>query len=48
MMIDTSETGQIPYLPIMTETRHNDFVVERVQQWLQKDMSRDVSIADLA
>ena len=48
LMIDTSETGQIPYLPILTETRHNDFVVERAQQWLQKNMARDVSIADLA
>lgn len=48
MMIDTSETGQIPYLPILTETRYNDFVVERAQQWLQKHMARDVSIADLA
>ena len=48
MMIDTSETGQIPYLPILTETRHNDFVVERAQKWLQKHMAQDVSIADLA
>lgn len=48
LMIDTSETGQIPYLPILTETRHNDFVVERAQQWLRKHMTRDVAVTELA
>lgn len=47
-MIDMSETGRIPYLPIMTETRHNDFVVERAQQWLRKHMSRDIGVTDAA
>jgi len=48
MMIDISETGQAAYLPILTETRHNDLVVERAQQWLHKHMAADVSITDLA
>lgn len=48
MMIDVSETGRAVYLPILTETRHNDFVVERAQECLRKHMAAEVSISDLA
>src|SRR4029077_6865812 len=48
MMIDVSHTGQIPYLPLLTETSHTDSVVERAQHWLQKNMARDIRMSDLA
>jgi transcriptional regulator GlxA family with amidase domain len=48
MLIDASHTGQLPYLPLLTETKHADSVVERAQHWLQKHMARDIRISDLA
>lgn len=48
MLIDISHTGQIPYLPLLTETNHTDSVVERAQDWLQKNMAKDISMSDLA
>jgi len=48
MLIDISNTGHIPYLPLMTEMKHSDSVVERAQHWLQKNLAHDVSIAELA
>jgi len=48
MLIDTSHTGQIPYLPLLTETDHTDSLVARAQHWLQKRMAEDVAISDLA
>jgi hypothetical protein len=43
MLIDVSHTGQIPYLPLLTETKHTDSVAERAQGWLQKNMARDIT-----
>ena len=48
MLIDISHTGQIPYLPLLTESNHADSVVERAQGWLQKHMAQDITIPDLA
>jgi transcriptional regulator GlxA family with amidase domain len=48
MLIDVSQTGHIPYLPLLAQTRHADSVVERAQDWLQKNMARDVSMQELA
>ena len=48
MLIDISHTGQIPYLPLLTETKHADSVVERAQGWLQKNMRRDITVSQLA
>lgn len=48
MLIDVSHTGQIPYLPLLTETNHADSVVERAQGWLQRNMARDIAMSDLA
>lgn len=48
MLIDVSHTGQIPYLPLLTETNHADSIVERAQHWLQKNMARDITMPDLA
>ena len=48
MLIDVSHTGQVPYLPLLTETRHADSAVERAQHWLQKHMARDITMSDLA
>jgi transcriptional regulator GlxA family with amidase domain len=48
MLIDVSHTGQVPYLPLLTETKHADSVVERAQHWLHKNMAKDISMSDLA
>ncbi len=48
MLIDVSRTGRIPYLPLLTETKHADSVVERAQGWLQKNMTRDITVSDPA
>jgi transcriptional regulator GlxA family with amidase domain len=48
MLIDVSNTGQIPYLPLLTETDHADSLVERAQDWLQKHMAGAISMSDLA
>lgn len=48
MLIDVSNTSQIPYLPLLPETTHGDSMVERAQDWLQKNMGRDVTMLHLA
>ena len=48
MLIDVSQTGHIPYLPLLTETNHTDSVVERGQQWLQRNMAKEIRMSDLA
>lgn len=48
MLIDVSNTSQIPYLPLLPETSHADSMVDRAQNWLQKNMARDVTIPQLA
>jgi transcriptional regulator GlxA family with amidase domain len=48
MLIDISHTGQIPYMPLLSEAMHADSVVERAQGWLQKNMALDITMSDLA
>lgn len=48
MLIDVSQTGHIPYLPLLTPAKHADSIVERAQHWLQKNMASEISITDLA
>ena len=48
MLIDISHTGQIPYMPLLSEAIHTDSVVERAQGWLQKNMALDITMLDLA
>jgi transcriptional regulator GlxA family with amidase domain len=48
MLIDVSRTGHIPYLPLMAPSRHSDSMVERAQDWLQKNMAHEVSMSALA
>ena len=48
MLIDVSQTGHLPYLPLLTQARHADSLVERAQGWLQKNMAGDVMMPDLA
>lgn len=48
MLIDISHTGHIPYLPLLTQAKVADPVVERAQDWLQKHLTEDISAADLA
>jgi transcriptional regulator GlxA family with amidase domain len=48
MLIDISHTGQIPYMPLLTESKHADSIVDRAQDWLQKNFARDVAMRDLA
>jgi transcriptional regulator GlxA family with amidase domain len=48
MLIDVSHTGRIPYLPLLTETKHTDPAVERAQHWRQKNMAKNIRMSDLA
>jgi transcriptional regulator GlxA family with amidase domain len=48
MLIDVSQTGNLPYLPLLTETTHNDTLVTRAQAWLDANMSREITIGALA
>lgn len=48
MLIDVSQTGHVPYLPLLVQTRHGDSLVERAQHWLRQHMAEDVSMAALA
>lgn len=48
MLIDVSQTNQIPYLPLLGKKTHSDALVYRAQQWLQSNMSRTVRISELS
>ena len=48
LLIDISQTGQLPYLPLLAEKRHGDALVERAQGWLETNMTREITISDLA
>ncbi len=48
MLIDVSQTGRIPYLPLLAETQHGDALVSRAQSWLSSRMARAVTITELA
>lgn len=48
MLIDVSQTNQIPYLPLLAKRNHSDALVQRAQQWLQSNMSRNLRISDLS
>lgn len=48
MLIDVSQTSQVPYLPLLAEHTHNDALIQRAQHWLQRNMTREVRIAELA
>lgn len=48
MLIDVSQTSQVPYLPLLAERKHADSLVERAQQWLQRHMTQELRISELA
>jgi transcriptional regulator GlxA family with amidase domain len=48
MLIDTSQTTQLPYLPLQMETLHSDTMVAKAQHWLLKHFAEDVSLPVLA
>lgn len=48
MLIDVSQTSQIPYIPLLAQQNHSDSVVHRAQQWLQSNMDREFRMSDLA
>ncbi|THF64925.1 helix-turn-helix domain-containing protein [Pseudothauera nasutitermitis] len=48
MLIDVSQTSQIPYLPLLAERTHADSLVQRAQHWLQHNMARELRISELA
>ncbi|MGO4004075.1 GlxA family transcriptional regulator [Pseudomonas fluorescens] len=48
MLIDTSQTTQLPYLPLQMETVHSDTMVAKAQHWLLKHFAEDVSLPELA
>lgn len=48
MLIDVSQTSQIPYLPLLAQRSHSDALVQRAQRWLQSNMTKDLRISELA
>ena len=48
MLIDVSQTSQIPYLPLLAHRAHSDALVHRAQHWLQSNMAKDLRISALA
>ncbi|MGA9700932.1 GlxA family transcriptional regulator [Pseudomonas sp.] len=48
MLIDTSQTTQLPYLPLQMETVHSDTMVAKAQHWLLKHFAEDISLPELA
>lgn len=48
MLIDVSQTSQIPYLPLLAQRNHSDALVHRAQRWLQSNMVKDLRISELA
>ena len=48
MLIDASQTGHIPYLPLLAPARHTDSLVERAQHWLQQHLAMTVTMPALA
>ncbi|TXG94009.1 MAG: helix-turn-helix domain-containing protein [Rhodocyclaceae bacterium] len=48
MLIDVSQTSQVPYLPLLAERAHSDSLVERAQHWLQSNMTDELRISELA
>lgn len=48
MLIDVSQTGQLPYLPLLTETSHKDALVARAQGWLEANMTQPITVRALA
>lgn len=48
MLIDVSQTNQIPYLPLLAKKDHSDALVHRAQHWLQNNMARSVRISELS
>lgn len=48
MLIDTSQTTQLPFLPLQAETEHGDPMVARAQDWLQKHLAEPVRLPALA
>ncbi|WP_175000296.1 GlxA family transcriptional regulator [Burkholderia lata] len=48
MLIDVSQTKQLPYLPLLTDKAHADSLVHRAQHWLQKHMTKDVKMSEMA
>ena len=48
MLIDTSQTIQLPFLSLQTEEEHGDAIVAKAQLWLQKHFSEPVRLPELA
>ncbi len=48
MLIDVSVTKQTPYLPLLAENEHADALIHQAQNYLQKHMTDEIRIADLA
>ncbi|SQG08650.1 AraC family transcriptional regulator [Stenotrophomonas maltophilia] len=48
MLIDTSHTTQMPFLPLLTEAEHSDPLVHRAQNWMQSNMLGAFRLEELA
>ncbi|RQR27569.1 GlxA family transcriptional regulator [Burkholderia sp. Bp9142] len=48
MLIDVSQTKQTPFLPLLADKAHADSLVHRAQHWLQKHMTKEVRMSEMA
>lgn len=48
MLIDVSQTKQTPFLPLLADKTHADSLVHRAQHWLQKNMTKEVRMSEMA
>lgn len=48
MLIDVSQTSQIPFLPLLAQRHHTDALVHRAQSWMQNNMAKVLRISELA
>jgi transcriptional regulator GlxA family with amidase domain len=48
MLIDVSQTGKLPYRPLLTEIAHTDALVARAQGALDANKKKNITIQELA
>lgn len=48
LLIDVSQTSQVPYLPLLAEYAHTDSLVHRAQNWLAANLANEVRMSELA
>lgn len=48
MLIDLTQTTQMPLQPLIADKTHNDPLIQRAQKWLQDHLAEQVRMTDLA